>query len=253
MPTFKDINEFNLLADSEVKEGMKLQVSSTQVVTLKQIADIAINKIDTRLNNEGYKIIGIDGFINGIDISHQGSSEETGSTKAIKINGILWLNWSFDAIYLRYDFRTLRSITPGSSQGQLVPNLEASLTLSFNLQDLVEAIDTNLKPDIEYLINLLLPSYSAKIGNRSETEGAILGRQHEYLLFEPIEFGETTYYKKVEVDSKFILYDTGNLQVVLDIDMTGMSDVSDIILSNYNLVHVIPLGKDYIWRYKNQE
>lgn len=253
MPTFKDINEFNLLADSEVKEGMKLQVSSTQVVTLKQIADIAINKIDTRLVNEGYKIIGIDGFINGIDISHQGSAGESESSKVIDIDGILWLNWSFDAIYLRYDFRTLNSRTPGVSPGQQTPNIETSLTLRFNLQDLVEAIDTDLKPDLEYLSNFLLPSYSAKVGNRLETEGAILGRQHEYLLFEPITYLDTIYYKKVEVDSKFILYHTGNLQVVLDINMTGMSDVSDIILSNYNLVHVIPLGKDYIWRYKNQD
>lgn len=252
MPTFRDINQFNLLADSEVKEDMKLQVSSTQAVTLKQIADIAINKINTRLYNEGYTIIGIDGFINGIDISHQGSNDES-LIKEIYINGILWLNWSFDAIYLKYDFRTLKSRNSGSSQGGFVPNREVSLTLSFNLQDLVEALDTNLKPDLEYLSNFLLPSYSAKIGNRLETEGAMLGRQHEYLLFEPIDYGGVIYYKKVEVDSKFILYNTGNIQVVLDINMTGMSDVDDITLSDYNLVHVIPLGKDYIWRYKNQD
>ena len=251
MPTFRDINQFNPLADSEVNEGMKLQVSSTQVVTLKQIADIAINKINTGLYNEGYTIIGIEGFINGIDISHSGSSE--GSSKIIDIDGILWLNWSFDALYLRYDFRTLKSRTQGVSPGEMVPSKEASLTLIFDLPDLVEAIDTNLKPDLEYLSNFLLPSYSAKIGNRSETEGAILGRQHEYLLFEPIKWVDVIYYKKVEVDSKFILYNTGNLQVVLDINMTGMSDVDDITLSDYNLTHVIPLGKDYIWRYKNQD
>lgn len=40
MPTFRDINQFNAVADTEVNPDWTLQVSATQRVTLKQIVDL---------------------------------------------------------------------------------------------------------------------------------------------------------------------------------------------------------------------
>lgn len=55
MPTFRDINQFNAVADAEVNPDWTLQVSATQRVTLKQIAALAVSKGDT-IKLDGYSL-----------------------------------------------------------------------------------------------------------------------------------------------------------------------------------------------------
>lgn len=56
MPTFRDINQFNAVADSEVNPDWTLQVSATQRVTLKQIAALAESEGNT-IKLDGYSLI----------------------------------------------------------------------------------------------------------------------------------------------------------------------------------------------------
>ena len=56
MPTFRDINSFDSIPDSEVKEGMEVQVSSHQKVTLKQIAKLADASKGSEVLLDGYAV-----------------------------------------------------------------------------------------------------------------------------------------------------------------------------------------------------
>lgn len=53
MPTFRDINQFNRVSQEEVNPDWSLQISATQRVTLRQIADLAVNEaLTVNIGNE---------------------------------------------------------------------------------------------------------------------------------------------------------------------------------------------------------
>lgn len=56
MPTFRDINSFDSIPDSEVNDNMEVQVSSHQKVTLKQIAKLADASKGSEVLLDGYAV-----------------------------------------------------------------------------------------------------------------------------------------------------------------------------------------------------
>lgn len=74
MPTFRDINSFDSIPDSEVKDDMEVQVSSHQKVTLKQIAKLA----DAAKGSE----VLLDGYLVNEDTSVGYLDENTSVTQA---------------------------------------------------------------------------------------------------------------------------------------------------------------------------
>lgn len=56
MPTFRDINRFDSIPDSEVNDNMEVQVSSHQKVTLKQIAKLADASKGSEVLLDGYAV-----------------------------------------------------------------------------------------------------------------------------------------------------------------------------------------------------
>ena len=343
MPLFVDINSLDLVPQNDIDTSSSIQISGTQRVTLQQIANIAINKLNKKLTlkagdttkeyngetpvewevtpsnigaaeashthqlsdisnyknqgkvtcsseNElfrptfniqrwdysksapsitswgtqsestslllrlGYRTMGIDGFIGGIGLDY--SPRESGKHISIEDGSKVYVGWSLDAIYVRYKFEKLCTVFNGTPE-LTVPNLSPHLKLTLDLTEEASTKSVDVRPDINQLSSFLLASYLDKGGPGDDEDGyAVLGIKNELVRSEPVQYNNTynnEYHRKVELNSKFKLYQSGKLELELEVDITGVSEKQDVILYDLELVHVIPLGMDYIWRYHNQE
>lgn len=193
----------------------------------------------SKVLNLGYRVMGMDGFIDPILIKL--------NSNGFDIEGKLWIYWSFDALYIKCVFQKLEVTM---SSGTTVYE-----KLNLNINGYAEAIiDDRVKPDITKLSNFLLPSYETlKVGTYKYfydpaigmlTTGAMIGHQLQILEHDKDH--------TLQIVSVLMMDEEGKLTLHLGIHMLN-SDTSGStvvhMLNDKHLVHIIPLGIDYICRY----